>query len=178
MRRLLRGAGAGLVATGIMSLLMLGAKRLGLMGTMPPEKITRRLLNRLGLPHSRRQQDAAATLLHFTFGGGAGGLFGLLLSRGPLPPVVRGMAFGATVWFVSYQGWVPALGIMARPSRDRPGRPQTMLAAHLLYGAVLGLLAGRHAAPPGPRPVRSHGRAGGRSRKARSRPPARRSPPA
>lgn len=60
--------------------------------------------------------------------------------RPPFPTVAAGMVFGAAVWFISYQGSVPALGIMAPPSRDRPGRPQAMLAAHLVHGAVLGAL--------------------------------------
>lgn len=142
MKALLRGAAAGVVATGAMSLLMVGARRAGVMGAMPPEKITARFLNRLGVRRSRRQQDAAATVMHFAFGALGGALFGPSRGRGPLPPVLRGVLFGSAVWFVSYQGWVPGLGIMPPPGRDRPGRPQAMLAAHWVYGAVLGLLAG------------------------------------
>ena len=141
MRGLVRGTLAGVVATGVMSLLMLGARRAGLLGAMPPQKITARLLDRAGGSRSRETQDAAATALHFGFGGGAGALFGATAARLPLPPVLTGIAFGAGVWFVSYSGWVPALGIMPPPERDRPGRPQTMLLAHLVYGGVLGALS-------------------------------------
>jgi len=47
------------------------------------------------------------------------------------------------VWFVSYQGWVPALGLLPPAHRDRPGRPATMLIAHWVYGATLGACLGR-----------------------------------
>ena len=143
MKRAARGAAAGVVATGVMSLLMVAARRAGLMGRMPPEKITARLLRSAGLPHGRRTQDAAATALHFGFGAGAGALFGATVRRSRLPPVLAGSVFGAGVWLVSYMGWVPALGIMPPPQDDRPGRPQSMLLAHLVYGGVLGALSGR-----------------------------------
>jgi hypothetical protein len=123
-----------------MSALMLGARHAGLMGTMPPVKITARLLDRVRVRRRGDEQDVAATLLHFAFGAAAGGVFGLVRRRLPLPPVLAGVAYGAGVWFVSYKGWVPALGIMPPPERDRPGRPQSMLVAHLVYGATLGLL--------------------------------------
>ena len=124
---------------------MIAAKRVGLMGEMPPEKITARLLDRAGWKHrSRRTQDLLSVLLHMGFGGAAGALFALAERRPhpPVPAVPAGILFGGLVWLVSYQGWVPALRIMAPPSRDRPGRPQAMLAAHLVYGAVLGTIIG------------------------------------
>ena len=150
------GAVAGILATGLMSAVMLGAKRIGLMGAMPPETITARFLDRLGW-HSRsgETQDFLAVVTHVGFGATAGSLFAVIQRRlrPPVPPVVAGMVFATGVWLVSYQGWVPALGIMAPASRDRPGRPQSMLVAHLVFGAVLGALLGRPASGrgrPGP----------------------------
>ena|SRR5438105_11479454 len=146
MKVLLRGAIVGAVATVPMSLLMLGAKRAGLMGTQPPEKITARLLSGLGWKRrSRESQDLAASMLHLAFGAGAGALFAALRRALPLPvpAVLQGVAFGSGVWFVSYMGWVPWLRIMPPADEDRPGRPQTMLAAHWVYGGVLGALSGR-----------------------------------
>jgi hypothetical protein len=145
--RLLGGGVSGALATVVMSGVMFAAKRAGLMGEMPPEKITARFLDRLGWRSRNLQtQDALASLAHVGFGAAGGSIFGAL-ERGlriPAPPVVAGMVFGACVWFVSYKGWVPALGIMPPPERDRPGRPQAMLLAHLVYGAVLGaLVAGK-----------------------------------
>jgi hypothetical protein len=47
------------------------------------------------------------------------------------------MMYATGIWLVSYQGWVPALGIMPPASRDRRGRVATMLVAHWVYGAAL-----------------------------------------
>ena len=145
VRTLGAGALAGSLATGAMSVVMFGAKRLGLMGEMPPEKITAKFLHRLGWTSpSGPTLDLLATFVHVGFGAAAGSLFAILERRlrPPAPPVLAGVVFASGVWLVSYQGWVPALGIMAPPSRDRPGRPQSMLVAHLVFGAVLGALHG------------------------------------
>ena len=142
------GAVAGTLATGLMSAVMLVAKRIGLMGEMPPETITARFLDRLGWRHrSGETQDLLAVVTHVGFGAAAGSLFAVIQRRfrPPVPPVAAGMVFATSVWLISYQGWVPALGIMAPASRDRPGRPQSMLVAHLVFGAVLGALLGRPA---------------------------------
>ena len=143
---LARGAAAGAVATLGMSALMFAGRRSGLLGRMPPEKITAHALDRLGIARSRETQDVLASILHIGFGAGAGAAFEPLrrAARLPLPAAVQGAAFGTFVWAVSYAGWVPALGIMAPPDRDRPGRPAVMLAAHWVYGALLGLLLAKN----------------------------------
>jgi hypothetical protein len=143
MRRLIRGATAGARATALMSSVMVGAQQVGLMGGMPPEKITAKLLNRGGIRRSSEQQDALATLLHFGFGAAAGAGLGLLAPRRLIARVPAGVAYGAAIWGVSYLGWVPALGIMAPADRDRRDRQAVMLASHLVYGAALAVLVGR-----------------------------------
>ena len=107
MKRVLRGAVAGTFATAFMSMVMLGAKQLGLMGGMPPEKIAARLLNRAGVRRSAGQQDAVATVLHFGFGAAAGAGFGLAAPRRATIRVLAGMAYGAAIWGVSYLGGFP-----------------------------------------------------------------------
>ena len=52
-----------------------------------------------------------------------------------------------SVWIASYVGWVPAAGLMPRPSRDRPGRPTSMVLAHWIFGGTLGFLGTRFASP-------------------------------
>jgi hypothetical protein len=42
-----------------------------------------------------------------------------------------------------YVGALPALGILTLPSRDRRGRQAAIIAAHLVYGGVLGAIARR-----------------------------------
>ena len=138
------GIGAGAVATVAMSGLMLGAQRAGLMPKQPPEQITERFLDELHVQRSEPEENAWSTIAHFGFGMACGGLFGAL--RGRLlrtHPVSEGILFGTLVWAASYCGWIPALAIMPPPTRDRPGRSMTMLAAHMVFGAVLGGLTPR-----------------------------------
>jgi hypothetical protein len=143
MKTLIRGAATGTFATALMSLLMLGARKLGITGTLPPEKITSRVLNRAGITRNAQQQDHLATVMHFGFGAGAGALFGGAAKRVPVPSVPLGMAYGTAIWGLSYMGWVPMLGLMPPAQRDRRGRQVVMLAGHLVYGVTLGVLAGR-----------------------------------
>ncbi|GGK97107.1 hypothetical protein Sme01_35470 [Sphaerisporangium melleum] len=77
-------------------------------------------------------------LAHFAFGAGCGGLFALALARRE-PRVAAGVAYGLAIWAVSYQGWVPGLGIMPPVHRDRPGRQAIMAAGHVVYGTALAL---------------------------------------
>ena len=139
--RLVRGAAAGTVATVFMSALMLAGWRAGLLGRVPPEKITTRFLRNLGLHPDKRQRAAAATLAHLAFGAAGGAGFAALRRRSSRgPSAVQGIAWATGIWAVSYLGWVPALGLLPRADHDRPGRPEVMVAAHWVYGAVLGLL--------------------------------------
>ena len=45
---------------------------------------------------------------------------------------------GLAIWAPAYQGWVPALDILPPATEDRPERAATMIAVHVVYGAVLG----------------------------------------
>jgi hypothetical protein len=155
VKALLDGAIGGGVATAGMSSLMLAADKAGLMGEHPPDKIAGAVLDAAGV-HNRdeEEQDALATLLHFGFGVTCGALFALLYRRLPfrLPAPIEGMLFASFVWLTSYEGWVPALGIMPPASEDRPDRQRTMFLAHLVYGATLGGIVARRspAQPPAP----------------------------
>ena len=136
---MLYGATAGTVATLPMSLLMLSAQKMGLMGKQPPEKITEAALDAVDEPVQEPVEDLLSVVNHFAFGAVAGGLYGGL-RRDQMSQIAQGMVFGTGVWSVSYMGWVPALGIMPPATRDRDGRPESMFAAHLVFGACLGAL--------------------------------------
>ena len=139
------GAGSGAVATIAMSALMLGAQKAGLTGKLPPQKITQRALDALHLRRGRKTDDLSTLVGHLGYGSAVGGLYGGWLRGKILPrsPVTEGVLFGGVVWLASYFGWVPALRILPRPTKDRPGRAITMFVAHVLFGAVLGALAPR-----------------------------------
>jgi hypothetical protein len=136
-----RGAAHGAAATVAMTASMLLAKRLGLMGRTPPSKLTARMMRRLGVPPVTPLHEVATTAGHFGYGAGLGALFAVLQPRLPGPPAVHGALFGAVVWAASYAGWIPAVGLMPPPHRDRPGRQLSMLVSHLIFGGVLGALA-------------------------------------
>ena len=144
-RRISTGAGAGALATAPMSLVMLAAQRLGLLGKPPPATITDAALRQADAHPPRSQRHALAVLAHVGFGAAAGALFGLL--RGGRPEsgraALEGAVFATGVWAASYAGWIPALGILPPPTRDRPGRPPSMIVAHWVYGAALGLAVAR-----------------------------------
>ncbi len=138
---LLRGALGGIVATGAMSAVMVAGDRLGLMGEQPPTKITAAALQKAGVDDPSGVAAVIAPLAHLGFGAAVGATYGLLRRIVPsVPSVPLGIGFGLAVYVTSYKGWIPALGIMPPPERDRPGRPAIMLAAHVVYGVVLGCL--------------------------------------
>jgi hypothetical protein len=138
LTRALAGAAAGTFATLTMTGTMAGAQRAHLLGEPPPRKITRAALRELApsLAKSPRSLDAAALASHFGFGAAMGALYAVAL-RGRRPSVLSGVLFGSAVWAASYAGWVPALDIMREPRRDRPGRPESMLVSHWVFGATL-----------------------------------------
>jgi hypothetical protein len=147
-----RGFKAGLVATTTMTAAMFALQKAGLLGRMPPRLLTERTLGRFGLRRktSKPTRRVLTALMHCGFGGTMGAIFEVTRSAiavrrgrvGSLGAVVgAGTAFGALIWTVSYAGWIPALGLMPRPSKDRPGRPTSMILAHLIFGATLGRVA-------------------------------------
>lgn len=144
LRDLLLGARAGLVATALMSLLMLAGKAAGLTGRLPPAKITDEATGELppARQPDRDDRDAIAAVIHFGFGSVAGALFGLGAAglRRTWLSSALGIAYGTAVYAISYLGWIPALNLMPPATEDRPGRTLTMLAAHWVYGATLGAL--------------------------------------
>jgi uncharacterized membrane protein YagU involved in acid resistance len=142
------GTAGGLAATVGMTVVMLLARRAGLSGPLPPERIAQdAIAEATGRPAHEDEEHAVAAVAHVGFGILTGTLYGLLVSGVRRPPTglaaLSGAIFATVVWLVSYQGWVPALHIMPPVSRDRPGRVATMLVAHWVYGIVLGILTAR-----------------------------------
>ena len=133
------GAAAGVAATAAMSVVMLGAARRGRLRDPAPEIVAENVVP--GMDDAPEPvEDAAGTVAHFAFGAGAGALFGALAPSLPGPPLARGQLFALAVLLVSYQGWVPAAGILPPLSRQGPARRTELIASHAIYGAVLGAL--------------------------------------
>lgn len=148
--KLLTGALAGAIATAPMTLAMeimhrwLPAHE---RYPLPPSEITAKLTADAGVaPHVDRKEHTALTLLnHFGYGATCGAIYALLGSRlrAPLPAALVGIGYGLLVWTVSYLGLLPALGIL-RPATEHPERRNAlMIAAHVIWGSVTGLLVER-----------------------------------
>lgn len=133
-----RGAAAGVAATTAMSVFLLAAQRRGWLQKQPPRIIVEKLVPEL----SQRQERRAALIAHFGYGTGGGTAYGLLVRMLPAN-AATGAAFGLAVWAAGYEGWLPAMGVLPPAHRDKRSRALTMLAAHLVYGAVLGVASRR-----------------------------------
>lgn len=143
MNHLLAGSVGGFVATVPMSAVMLLGQRVfpgHARKPLPPEEITEEVVERT--PGARavgpKGLRVATLVSHFGFGAAAGAAFGPLSRRLPGPPIVKGLGYGLLVWTVAYSGWLPSLGLQPPPERQPAGRNLAMIAAHLVWGAVLG----------------------------------------
>ena len=145
LSRPLAGALAGLAATAPMSLAMVVMERflpLWDRYPLPPTQITGKISRVVGLRQhmDRSQRDAAVVVAHFAYGTLAGTLFPPVARTMRLSPVLRGVVFGIAVWTGSYLGWLPALGVL-RPATEHPARRTAlMITAHVIWGAVTGVL--------------------------------------
>jgi hypothetical protein len=133
-----RGALAGVAATGAMSAFLYAAQHAGALRKQPPRIILESLAPELPPARSRPLSLAA----HFGYGA-AGGACYALLTRVIPRNAVTGAVFGLAIWAASYEGWLPALGILPPAHRDRRSRVKTMITAHVIYGASLGMRATR-----------------------------------
>ena len=132
-QKVLPGLAAGLCATGAMSALLGLSDTLGVMDRQPPRLIVASLLP---LRPTSRLTNSLAVVAHIGYGTAVGGAFTLLPE--PVPHSVRlGTAYGALVYMVGYEGWLPMLDILPPAHRDDPRRVATMVASHLVYGASL-----------------------------------------
>jgi hypothetical protein len=145
-RKVLEGAAAGLIATVPMTLLMLAWHR-NLVATqrypLPPSLITQRVFVGFAVPgRPAPMPNWASTLAaHFGFGAVTGALFAVTPGETRRQyPVATGIGYGLCVWTASYLGWVPATGLMAPATRQPVGRNLMMIAAHVVWGATLGVV--------------------------------------
>jgi hypothetical protein len=138
IRRGFQGAIGGIAATVTMSVALGLSDLTGVMNKQPPRMIVSKLMPQL----SRDDTDVVAVVSHIGYGTSAGALYGALVkpsSRG----LGSGIGFGLALWAAGYEGWLPALGVLPPAHKDKPGRAITMLLAHVVYGATLGLASRR-----------------------------------
>jgi hypothetical protein len=125
--------GAGLCATGAMSAVVGLADKLGIMDEEPPRIIVASVLP---VRPKSTLTNFLAVAAHLGYGTAAGLVFAALPER--VPRSARaGVVYGALLYGVGYEGWLPILGVLPPAHRDRRPRVATMLVSHLVYGATL-----------------------------------------
>ncbi len=141
-----RAVVAGVIATAVMTLLMMMAPKMGM-----PEMPIARMLGSMFFPIERAM--VPGMIIHFMMGGAVFGLAyaWLLEPRLPGPSAVRGLIYGAILWIVAGL-MMPVVGLMhplikagqmPSPGLFMIGMGGMMavmgsLMGHLLYGVVLG----------------------------------------
>lgn len=140
MRKYVNGMRAGFVATGILSVLMLGKAALGI---MPDFDVVAMLSAMLGFPGVR----LVGWVAHFAIGTVLWGiLFVMLLPHLPGGSyTLKGLAFGIAAWAAMMVAVMPMA--KAGPFGLNFGllAPAMMLMLHLVFGAALGAAYGMRA---------------------------------
>lgn len=144
---ILQGTVAGFVATLPMSISMhLLFKELPRREKypLPPRLLTVEVARRAGVADQMDNRDRAAATVasHFAYGAACGAIYGAVAPDLPGPRIIKGIVFGLCVWTGSYMGWVPAVGLMPHATEEPWRRNLLMIAAHVVFGAVLGVLVG------------------------------------
>jgi hypothetical protein len=131
--RLAAGAAAGVVATTAMSAVLGALHRAGTIDRQPPQLIVDTVL-----PHLPEDKNRVlAAVAHFGYGTSAAAAYAAAVpvaARG----ATSGALYGLLVWLCGYEGWLPLLRVMPPAHRDDPNRVGTMVAAHVVFGSVLG----------------------------------------
>jgi uncharacterized membrane protein YagU involved in acid resistance len=154
LNSLLSGSLAGLAATVPMTAAMVALhKQLPRheQYPLPPREVTVQVAEKAGVVddlETEAEVRQATWAAHFAFGAAAGALYGPLARHMPGGRVAGGVLFGLAVWSGSYVGWLPALGIRRSATRQPPRREGLMIAAHIVWGAALGLLTSKLSGNP------------------------------
>jgi hypothetical protein len=144
MQEMLIGALSGATATVPMTA-FLKAGFLGLPSEdqypLPPRIITMRVAEKAGVKEKLDEQEKTGLTYaaHYGYGVAMGALYGLTAGKAKGPAALKGMGFGLGVWAGSYLGVLPAAGLLQSAKDQPPARNALMIAAHLIWGAAVGV---------------------------------------
>jgi uncharacterized membrane protein YagU involved in acid resistance len=96
-----------------------------------------------GLHPQNDERGGVALASHFAFGAMAGSAYGPIARTRPAYPALTGIGYGLFVWGSQYLGMLPAAGLLSNAREHPPRRNALMIAAHVVWGAALGLIADR-----------------------------------
>ncbi len=140
------GSLAGLAATAPMTAVMEALYRVlpaeERRGPLPPREITETAADAVDVEDdlSESEKKALTGVAHFGYGLEAGAIYGALARHLPFTPAVNGIAYGLAVWTGSYLGWLPAARVLPSAADEPAGKNAVMIAAHVVWGAALGVL--------------------------------------
>ena len=145
LRKLLKGALAGFIATAPMSISMIVGWRLlpnREKYHLPPRLITEEITERVGIEDRIPEEGLIGLTIfsHFAYGAVFGITYALFDHRIPIHSSLKGALAGVVLWMGSYLGWLPALGILTPATRHPWRRNLLMIVAHVIWGVTLGEL--------------------------------------
>lgn len=117
--------------------------------TPAPQKTVQWAQREAGRPDalSGRSEKGAALAAHLAYSAAAGAGYGLARSSFPalrqVPSPAAGALFGLAVWAVSFEGLLPALGVMEPTTQHPPKRWPAPLMGHTIFGVVTAVLAAK-----------------------------------
>ena len=131
MNKLTSGIIAGLVATIVLSVMMVAK---GMMGVMPGLNVIHMLAGMIGA------SAIVGWLMHFMVGIGYGVAFSQINALLPGNFVVKGIIIGILGWLVMMVMLMPIMGAGMFAMKMGMMAPVMTLVLHLIFGAVLGLV--------------------------------------
>ena len=145
MRNVLAGAAAGVVATVPMTVVMetLHERLQGEVARpLPPREVAEGLAVKFGVHGdlSERDMQNLTLALHVGYAALTGAFFSAMAPRNAASGATAGALFGLGVWGTSYLGWLPAFGVRQPITYDPVARTGLMIAAHVTWGTVAGLI--------------------------------------
>lgn len=113
-------------------------------GEFMVQAVEKRLPRKLAERVPDAAEHAAAKSLALGYGATFGALYAVARPR-PGNLLAEGAALGLVTWAAGYLGWLPALRLMPRVTKQRPLQVATPVLQHLFYGvaAVAGIVAAR-----------------------------------
>ena len=147
MNRELAGTVGGFVATAPMTVAMMALHRAlphHEKEPLPPRQIVENAADATGvdLGPDEETREAVTLAAHFSYGATVGALYGPVAGATGLPRAAEGALYGIAVWGGSYLGVLPGAGLYRSAKDEGPGRNALMIAAHLIWGASLGVIVG------------------------------------
>lgn len=138
-RRLLAGAGWGVLATVVMGAVMLAGVATGV-SPMPKPVPAALVAHTLGISPGPALV-VLATAAHLAYGAAAGAALAGVVRR---VTVWHGLGFAVALWAVMGLVWLPYLGWGPFGTAQTPKIAVATLVLHLVYGLTLGWLLARH----------------------------------